>query len=209
MFRRAIEVWREEGPRSFLVKVMGETFHRRLWLIERDPGHDPPHSHCTLEGVECRPLGAEDVDAYLALRPEADRAEILRRLEAGHQCFAVWKGDRIINAGWVGKGRCWVEYLDLEIELAPGTGYLYEVFTAEAYRGHRVSSERFAYQSRVLAGQGCRRTIAAIWPENRAVAKSAARATFDTVGEIGYWGFGPLRYRYCRCEGENPAVRLA
>jgi len=209
MFRRAIEVWREEGPRNFFVKVMGETFHRRLWLIERDPGKDPPRSHCTLEGVECRPLQAEDADAYVAFRPEADRAEILGRLEAGHQCFAVWKDDRIINAGWVGQGRCWVEYLDLDIELAPGTGYLYEVFTAEEYRGHRVSSERFAYQSRVLAEQGCRRTIAAIWPENPAVAKSAARATFDTVGEIGYWGFGPLRYRYCRCEGETPAVRLA
>jgi len=205
---RVDTIWREEGLRSLWFKVLGETVYRRLILIERDPGLNPAKSHCLLEDAKCRALEPGEIDAYCGLQPKADPAEVLRRLQAGHQCFAVWKDDRVINAGWVGTGRCRIDYLDLDVELSSDTGYLYEVFTAPEFRGNRVSSARFAYQNAVLSAQGYRRTIAAIWPENPSVARSAARASFREIGMVGYLGAGPLKRGFCRYDGSTPAIRL-
>lgn len=209
VFSRASRIAHEEGPKSLWFKILGETVYRRLLLIERDPSLDPPENHCLLKDAECHALTPAEIGAYQELRPEADAAEILNRLEFGHQCFAVWKDGRIINAGWVGTGRCRIDYLNLDVEVSPGTGYLYEVFTAREHRGNRVSSARFAHQSAVLSAQGYRRTIAAIWPENASVARSSARASFQTVGVAGYLGAGPLKYQFCRYDGADPAIWLA
>ncbi len=206
---RAVEVLRGEGPRSLYFKVLGETVYRRLRLIERDISENAPPSPCKL-AVECRRLEPGDVEAYLRFRPEASRDETLWRLEAGHLCVAVWRGREIIHAGWAGLGRCWIEYLDLHVEMAPDAAYVYEVWTAPEYRGQRVSSARWAEMNAGLLAQGVRREIGAVWPENYSVIRSAARGGYRSVGLVGYWGAGGLRWTFCRYSGSGAApIRLA
>ncbi len=205
---RTLEVLREEGPRSLLFKALGETVYRRLWIIEREPGKTALVDQCRL-GVECRPLEASQIEAYLRLRPEARAAEIAQRLEAGHNCFAVWLGDRIVNARWIGAGRCRIEYLDFDVELSPDAVYLYETFTAADLRGRRVTSAGVAYLDAWLRRNGVRRMLAAIGPENQAVFRSAERGGFRRAGKVGYVGVGAARYRFCRYQGSARPIRVA
>ena len=206
---RAAEVLREEGLRSLYFKILGETAYRRLELWELRLGESIPTDCCTLD-VECRLLEPGDVDAYLELKPERSRAETLDRLERGWLCCAVWHQRRIVHSGWVGFGRCRVEYLDLEIEAAEGVAYLFEAFTAPGLRGSRLASARLAFWDAVLPARGIHKAVGAQWPENAAITKSSTLSGMRPIGRIGRWKVGGLRRDFCwyRTSGDRP-IELA
>ena len=207
-FARAAEVFRTEGARSLYFKVLGETVYRRLRLLEKEVSALPAAGLCQLD-VACRQLEPEEVGAYLQFRPGSEREETLRRLSAGHLCTAVWHEGSIIHAGWAGLGRCWIEYLDIYVDMSPDAAYVYEVWTAPEYRGRRVSSARWEHMGAWLLERGVRWEVGAVWPENQAVLRSSARGGYRNVGMIGYWGVGPLRWNFCRYDGAEPTIRLA
>ena len=150
-----------------------------------------------------------DVEGYLLLRPEADRKEVERRLASGHYGFVVLDDGAIVHACWAVTGEAHIEYLGLDVVLAAEAVYVYEVFTSPPYRGRGISSERSFEMERYLGGKGHRRLVAAVGPENWAATRSNAKAGYDAVGSIGYWGLGRFRYRFCGWRRQDAPLRLA
>jgi len=205
--RRAKNILRQEGLRSFAFKVLGETFYRRLALVERVPQRSSVRVSSQID-VSFRPLTLSELSAYRELRPETANSELVRRIEAGHTCIVGWYAGRIISARWLGLNRCRIDYLDIEISLAPDTAYLCETFTAAEYRGRRVATAGAAVVEEILYRNGTRRELAAIWPENRAGQKTADRAGFTRVGTVGYLGVDHFRYRFCTYRGPRATIRI-
>ncbi len=203
-FRRAWEVLRREGPRSFFFKVLGETVYRRLLVIEREIGHPPVVDRCRIPvSYECLDSGA--LAEYGRFRPDADLENIRRRLEGGQECFVARHEGAIIHACWTATRYARIDYLDCEVALTPEAVYVYEVFTAPEFRGQAVSSGRSAHMERVLERQGAKRLVAAVWPENRAASRSRSKAGYSTTGKIGYWRLRHRKRFFHRSYENEPA----
>ena len=134
-----------------------------------------------------------DVPDYLRLRPGADVAEILGRLQRGLRCFIARYEGRIVHAGWVTTSHARVDYLDVEMPLAPGDAYQFESFTAPAFRGRGIAAARVSAMADHLARDGQRRLIACVLPENTAALRVLEKAGYRAVGRIGALRCGPWR----------------
>ena len=207
-YLRAGQILTAEGWRSLWFKILGETVYRRLVLIQKHI-EATPESVPDSSGTGCRLMTIEDVDGYLLLRPEAARKEVERRLASGHYGFVALDDGAIVHACWAVTSEAHIEYLDLDVVLAAGAVYVYEVFTSPPYRGRGISSLRSLEMERYLRGKGHRRLVAAVGPENWAATRSKTKAGYDAVGSIGYWRLGRFRYRFCRCRRQDAPLRLA
>jgi len=195
VLRRSLEVLREEGFKSFIFKVLGETFYRRLILVERS-FNDPLPDTSPIPGVSIRMLSREDVSEYLKFRPDSNLSEIEGRLRIGQLCFAAFLGGQIVHAAWVTSGRAFVAYLGIEIELFPGEFYLFDIYTSPKFRGMNFYSYREMEMQKELRGRGCRRIIALIYPENRPAMKGIKKLGYLNSGKIGYIKIGPFRHDF-------------
>ena len=80
--RRALLTLRGEGVRSFWFKLLGEIGYRRLLLLDQPLIHAVPQFSPTLP-VAIAQLAADELDEYLAFRPDTGRAAVIGRLGAG------------------------------------------------------------------------------------------------------------------------------
>ena len=143
--------------------------------------------------VSVERLGEADVDDYLQLRPAADPAEVRARLRRGLHCFVARHQGRIVHAGWVTTRDAWIDYLGVEMPLAPGDAYQFESFTAPAFRGRGIAAARVAAMAARLARDGHRRLIACVLPENAAAFRPLEKVGYRRVGQIGGLRCGPWR----------------
>jgi L-amino acid N-acyltransferase YncA len=186
---RTAQLLRAGAARELVSGVLGETFYRRLAVYELDLRVQPRDAGAALDA---RFLGPEELHVYEELRPDgADRAQ--RRLAAGHRCFVAWVDGKLATARWVATAAAHVDYLGLELELAPGEVYSYDSFTAERFRGRGLSTASQARLADVLREEGFGRVLRAVLPENRAGVRDAIAAGFRPRGRIGYVRVGPWR----------------
>ncbi len=171
--------------------------YRRLVVMET-PIHGTPATRPPTLSLDARPGGPDDLEDYFALRPDADRAEVLARLACGERWFGAWHDGRLLSAIWVATGRVHLAYLERDLPLAPGEAYAYDSFTAEAYRGREIATVRSAAMERSLVATGTRRLLIAILPENR-YQQRRAQAQPPPGG----------RRRICRNRAVAPALRPA
>ena len=158
---------------------------RRLILRERPSGQPFP-SVSTRMPVRVSMLAATEIGAFLAFRLSEHAGEIRRRSDEGQWCFVAWHDRQIIHAAWAVPGRARIEYLSMEIMLAPDELYAYDVFTSPAFRGLGVSPTRMLEMMRYFRDHGYRRLIAAISPENRPAFRPGERVGWDRrIGKIG------------------------
>ena len=115
--------------------------YRRLVLLERpvSPAVAPVRASTSMHVAV---IGADGLAAYLSFRPDQTDAEIRRRLAEGHACFAVWHGERIVHAAWAAVGRAPIEYLSRDLVLGPDEVFVFDAFTAPAFRGRGASPLR-------------------------------------------------------------------
>lgn len=205
--RRALEVLRQEGPRSLWFKFLGETVYRRMDLIERelDAQAGPP---ADTRGLEFGLLAATDVDEFLAFRDYAGRDLVLERLTRGERCFLLRDRGRIVHCCWTATGRSHIDYLGCDIRLANGAVYVYEAYTAPEARGRSASSLRSSLMEQHYAEHGYHRLVAVIWPENRPVYRSMEKAGYRVTGRIGFRGPGRWRRHFFRYRGGNAPLAL-
>ena len=137
-------------------------------------------------------LHEDDLAGYEALRPGSAR-EAAERLASGHRCFGAWRDGRLVAVRWLATGRPFVEYLDLHLELADGDVYHYDTFTDPAERRRGISLASQARLFDLLRGEGYRRAIRAVLPENGAAVADALRAGFRPRGRVGYVKLGRWR----------------
>jgi hypothetical protein len=195
-WQRAREVLRDEGPRSLFWKLLGETVYRRAWVVERrldgfapaPPGPPPPTAGC-----EIRELAEADVAAYLDLRPRADAATLRRRLAAGERCFVARRNGRIEHATWVAVDVARIEYLGRTLPLAAGDAYAGEAFTRPSARGDALSVAVADAMAARLGGEGLRRLLGVVMPENRAGVVSSWRWGYRPIGVMRTLRLGPWR----------------
>jgi GNAT superfamily N-acetyltransferase len=191
-----VHVVREEGGRTLLARVLGETVYRRLALLERDLAADSP-SEAQAPNVSYRWLEASGLDAYEALRP-GRREQALERLAVGHRCFGTWVGDQLVAVRWLATGTPLIEYLAVRLPLAPGEIYLFDTFTDPALRRQGISAATQVRLFAVLRAEGYLRALRAVLPENYVAVRDAASAGFKPSGKIGFIRLGPWRHEFVR-----------
>src|SRR6476661_1730442 len=84
--RRALLTLRGEGVRSFWFKLLAQLGYRRLLLLDQPLVRPTPQFSPTLP-VAIAQLTADELDEYVAFRPDTGRAAVLGRLGAGQMCF--------------------------------------------------------------------------------------------------------------------------
>lgn len=191
-----MRVLREEGGRTLVAKVLGETVYRRLALVERDLRTELPPPR-DVPGLSCGWLDASGLDAYEALRP-AGRERAVERFAGGQRCFGTWLGDRLVAVRWVATGAPLVEYLGIRLPLPRGEVYHYDTYTDPAQRRRGISAATQAHLFGVLRGEGFVRAVRAVLPENRAAVRDAASAGFETCGQIGFVRLGSWQHEFVR-----------
>ena len=171
--------------------------YRRLVLLARPLSKSAPEIAAP-SPIRIAVLAPEEIDAYLAFRPEQTGAEIRRRFSRGHLCFAAWHDRQIVHAAWGATQRAPIDYLSREIELGPDEVFIFDAFTAPASRGRNLSPLRALAMGRHYSDLGYCRVLTAVHPENRTGFRPLEKLGTQPVGLIGYIGIGPLRWHFCR-----------
>ena len=199
---RALEVIRAEGLRTFIMRVLGETFYRRMIVMERP--FNPPITRAEPRiPVEFAPLELAEVDEYLESRPDADRDEIISRLERRHVCYVARHNGKIVTSCWIATERAWIDYLSAWIRVASSVGYLYELYTPREYRAKNVGRAMFPEIFRYFGEVAAPCVLAAFNPENR-IQLVFARLGFRPVATIGVIRVGPWRHLFRRTPRGEP-----
>jgi ubiquinone/menaquinone biosynthesis C-methylase UbiE len=199
-WQRAREVLRDSGPRSLWFKVLGELVYRRALMCARPLDAPTARAPQVPPGVELGELEVAELDAYLALCRDADRAAIRDRLTEGQRCFVARRDGRLLHVTWTATGHAWIDYLDRELRLAPGDVYVFGSFSAPEARRSGVSIAVVEAIATRLHAEGRRRMLCIVVPENRAAV--AAIPSWNQV-PVGYmrtirlgsrrWHFGAFR----------------
>jgi len=171
--------------------------YRRLLLLARLLSPSAPDIAAP-SPIRIAVLAYEDIDAYLAFRPEESGAEIRSRFSRGHLCFAAWHEGQIVHAAWGATHRAPIDYLSREIELGSDEVFVFDAFTATASRGRNLSPLRALAMGHHYRDRGFRRVLTAVLPENRTGLGTLEKIGTQPVGLIGYIGVGSWRWHFCR-----------
>jgi SAM-dependent methyltransferase len=193
VLERIPEVLREEGPKSLWFKILGETIYRRAILLER-PLADPLPEVTPGVSLDMALLDEKSIDDYIAFRPDSDGSALRRRLRDGHRCFVARHDGRIIHASWVATGLARIDYLNIEINLAAGDMYLYEMMTSPEFRGRKVTLPAMARMLKDLRGMGCQRLFLVIVPGNESAFRLAEKMGARKAGRLSFFKIGARQY---------------
>jgi|GEM_PF-291249 len=208
LVRRAWQVLRREGVRSFWFRFIGECGYRRLFLLSRSLGEPLPALRVSLP-LAMDWLAPDEVPEYLALRPTASAGSVAQRMGRGNRCLAARSGGRLVGVMWVCTGRALIEYLDRELPLAAGDVYLFDAYTDPASRGQAIAPALSAELLRRFQEAGCQRAVRATLPENVAALRAHAKAGFQPYAVIGRVKLGGWRRDFLRLLQIVAAVVLA
>ena len=140
---------------------------RRAILFERALGDGPVSPAPPTPGAELGLLDRDDVGEYVALHPQATRAELERRLAAGDRCHVARAGGRLVAARWAAFTEARVPYLEHTFPLAEDEAFVYDVFGDPAWRGRGVSRALFHTMNARLRSEGYVTVLSAVHRENR------------------------------------------
>jgi cytochrome P450 len=144
-FHRARAVLRDEGVRSLWFRALSVTVYRRMLLLNDPVDNAPSMPEAGGGPVEFRALELDEIDEYLRLRPDHSEAETRSRMTEGQLCFAALEDGRVVQALWLAPpGTARIEFLDLEVPLARGETYAYDLFAAPHKRGANLFREHIA-----------------------------------------------------------------
>lgn len=193
--------------RSLWFRVLGRTVYRRVIVLERRLDEPIPGVTADIPAVVSI-LTDADVDQYAAFRPDTEKAEVRRRLRAGHRCFVVRYEGRIVHAGWAAPTKAWVQYLDCEFPLGSGDVYQFDSYTAAAFRGLDLAAARVTWMAMFFREAGARRLLAVVWPENTRAFRPLEKAGYRAVGIMGSVRLAGWRHHFYR-RTDTPRVAAA
>jgi GNAT superfamily N-acetyltransferase len=183
-------VLRDEGWRSFGLKAASTLGYRQMLLLATLT--DAPRA-ASLSPLQCGVLDAEELDTYLAFRPDTSRDELLARWRDGAACCVARAGDTLIAAAWSRPGRADVAWIGYTCPLASDETYLHDAYTRAEWRGRGVAPALCAWQLAHLARAGFRRALRATVIENTAALRAHAKSGFRPIAEITQVRLGPWR----------------
>jgi hypothetical protein len=204
---RALDVLRADGLRALWFKILAATVYRRMIVIERLLGE--PLAEVTVAmatPVTVRVLTMDEIAEYVRFRPSASAADVTSLLAGGDLCFAVWSEGCIVNALWVTMKPSRIDYLDADLEIAPGDVYAYANFTAPEFRNRNLATFRGAEVIRYFKERGYFRIMAVIIPENKASIRNGEKIGYRRIGLIGCFKAGRFRHDFCRIKGTSRPI---
>jgi hypothetical protein len=187
---RVLEVLREEGASGLWWRGLGVTVYRRLLIVSRRIG-EGPREEPTAGELEFGWLDQGELGAYGRLRPGM-REEAARRLRAGQRCFVGRRSGELVHARWFARGEAEMPYLGLAFELPEGVAYVYDVFTAPASRGARISAAAPRFE-RIVREHGTEVILGTVMPGNAQGLGLVRGAGYEPLGTIGSLRLGPVR----------------
>ncbi len=206
MIYRASEILRSEGARVLWFRILGETVYRRMILFERWLEQPVAPAGCELPAAISQ-LQMHEVGEFVAFRADVDPAEIRSRLEQGHQCWVARTQGTIVHAIWVAIGSAWIRYLECEIQLAADEAYIYESYTAPAFRRLNINAARADVMMRYLRDRSFVRLLALVMPENPAGIQATVSAGYCATGVIGRVIIGSWQRHFSRLvPGARPVI---
>ncbi len=188
--------------------MFGRTVLKRLILIERDLSKPVEPVRSDLD-FRFALLGPEEIDTYLAYRPERTRSELTQRFERGSVCFVAWIDGRIVSDAWYQRGEAWIEDLGRRFALARDEAYAYDAHTAPPLRGQSVTPARAARALEYLRQDGVRRAVGFVLPENGPARRSPVKSGWTPFGTAGFVRLGVARVEFVKTDagGRQWAVR--
>ncbi len=106
-----------------------------------------------------------------------DTVTFLKRLRKGHMWFVARSGEHIIHGSWLGFGMWDLADIGVRIQLNRTEAYLYDCYTAPAYRGNRAFPAVLGACLRFARDRGYRRVYARVGNHNQQSLKA-----FEVVG---------------------------
>ncbi len=200
MFRRAIEILRNEGPLTLVFRVLGETVYRRMLVSETDL------TRTVFEpDARCRWLRVDEAAGYVRFHDALTENEVRRRYGAGQRCWVLTLPDGSIACGvWASVGRAWLEYLDMEMPLRATEAYVFQSFTSPAHRGKQFATVGARSVKHALAAEGVVATYSCIQPDRAIVYPPVFRAGSHPCAYIGWIRLGPWRWTFRRATDHLP-----
>lgn len=137
-FLTAYDLAQRFGWQRFLGSIVPWLFIRRYVFCSKSiydlPPESPPAVPLRLE------LATEkDLPFLMALRPHYYELRILqKRLEEGHLCFIVWRGNRPVHVRWMFVKSLYLPYLHRTLLLSSGQVYFDEAYTIPEFRGRGI-----------------------------------------------------------------------
>lgn len=186
--------------RPTVERVLSATVLRRLRVlaIELEPRPSTPRPS---PGLSFGFVADDTVGELEALRPGL--GELARdRFAHGERCFAARAADgHLVSVRWVARGHGRIGFLGCALRLAPDEAYNFDTWTEPSARGHGVASATAAHLNELLAEEGVRRVLRAVWPANRNGLRNAMREGGVPIGTIASLRLGPLRRHVVRLDG--------
>jgi hypothetical protein len=181
---RLIDAARREGLRGLWWRTLSATVYRRLVVAAREIDQGPPPARARL-ALEFEYLTLDGLGEYMRLRPDANAAEVERRLRAGRRCALARHRGEIVSVRWLSTDVAEIDYLGLAFEVPPGVLYLYDYYTSPSARRHGIAAARWSILHEEYRRARVRRLIGAIMPENTGGRGAVSSAAYRTVGTVG------------------------
>ncbi|MGZ4359110.1 MAG: methyltransferase domain-containing protein [Gaiellaceae bacterium] len=183
----------QSRERHLLARVLSAAGYRRLALLELVLGDRPPAAATAAKvPLEFEFVAREAIAELAALRPGLGGIAQVR-LARGDRCFVARRHGRIVAARWVARNVGHVEFLHASLPLSHDEAYNFDTWTHPDVRGLGVATATGAALYELLASEGVRAVLRAVWPENAGGMRNARREGFHRVGTLRSFGLGRLR----------------
>jgi hypothetical protein len=202
----AYDALRTLGVRRFFLEIPPWIVRRCYFIYSMTPADAEPPVPCRVP-FRLDAVREDDIPHLMAVRPGFYTETTVRaRLRGGHLGFVGRSGDEIVHLRWVYVREVYLPYLFRRLVLAPGDGYLDEVYTARWWRGKGVETAAAYAMQRVLRARGYRRVICAIASWNLTPQRIAERQGYVKIGTAGYWVLPGVRKFFCHghLDGRSP-----
>lgn len=212
VFERAREVLREEGLKSLAFRTIGEIGYRRVILFDLDVRAERAERAVrpALAGLRFEQLSHANMRDFAAIAQLCDEAEARRRLAAGQVCILGYLGEKPAYCCWLALAgqRVWIDFLNVEAELAPRCAYSYELYVPPEFRRSGIARAALDYRIRLMRDLGIDRLSSVVVPENRAGRGHTRAAGLQPIGRIHVVRLLGLQRCWIRSDVEPPPFRV-
>ena len=197
VWRRAREIWRDEGPTALAFTVLADLGYGRMLLLERFL--DEPIAAVTPRvPVVFSTLDPAQIDEFLRFRGEFSRPDIEGLLALGDRCFLARHEGRIVCTSWASTTRLLFQSLGCRYAIGPSEVYLYDSFTDPAFRGLAIAPALGAHVLEQLRAAGLKRATMAVHQHNFANRRARAKTGFRPYERLDYLRLGRRAWHWHR-----------
>jgi hypothetical protein len=195
--RRAVSRLRDAADAIGLARL---AWTAPRWLIRREflvtmkdlTGPLPPIS--PRPDVSWRRLTDAELPGLLRSSPTLSRAEVMRRLQEGQECWVGWIGETAAHSRWETENETYLPYLRRFVRPLDGDLWVADVYTHPSYRRRGLYTTATVMAMHRARALGHTRLIGLIAGWNRpALHVAKTRLQRAVVGTVGYWALGRWR----------------